>query len=365
MEKDKSSGNGLVVFYSYSHVDETLRQQLETHLALLRRRGAIREWHDRKIPPGSPIDPAIADVLESADIILLLISSDFLASDYCYDKEMARALERHRAGEAVVIPIILRPVDFEDSPFAGLLALPTDAKPITTWPNRDEAWLNVAKGIRGVCENSRDLQGIARGDVPPAADESILPEPEEDDYGILDFSAELETALAVATECMTAMTTYAEELTEKLHSGTDQNLLLKASTFPNKASRARQIATAMAGAIASYAKKLENTGDELGEAWGRVDRFFPKLMTTGALERDVENVPGLRAAMSAARGTFRGARESALGAKDSAAELGKLSGTLKLGTNRAQKALQGIADQCWRMEQSLDQMLSLLDDKAK
>src|SRR4029450_9084620 len=99
------------VFYSYSHKDEVLRERLETHLKLLKRQGIVQDWHDRRISAGSEWEGQINQYLESAHIILLLISADFLASDYCYDKEMQRALARHEAGEARVIPIMLRSVD--------------------------------------------------------------------------------------------------------------------------------------------------------------------------------------------------------------------------------------------------------------
>ncbi len=85
-------------------------------------------------------------------IILLLVSQDFLASDYCYEKEMKRALERHEAGEARVIPIILRPTHLEVTPFSKLQALPTEAKPITLWPDRDEAFVDVVRGIQKVID---------------------------------------------------------------------------------------------------------------------------------------------------------------------------------------------------------------------
>jgi len=138
------------LFYSYSHRDEDLRDELEKHLTLLQRRGLIRNWHDRRISPGSDWKGIIDRNLTSADIILLLVSADFLASDYCYDIEMKLALERHELTEATVIPIILRPVDWTDAPFAGLQALPNDGKAITLWPNRDQAFAEVAKGIRQV-----------------------------------------------------------------------------------------------------------------------------------------------------------------------------------------------------------------------
>ncbi len=140
------------VFYSYSHKDEELRERLETHLKLLKRLGVIQDWHDRRISAGTEWAGQIDHYLESSQIILLLISADFLASDYCYDKEMKRALERHEAREARVIPIILRPVDLKGAPFSHLQALPKDAKPVTSWSNQDAAFTNIAQGIRKVAE---------------------------------------------------------------------------------------------------------------------------------------------------------------------------------------------------------------------
>jgi hypothetical protein len=142
----------LDLFYSYAHTDEELRNELEKHLSLLKRQGLIRDWHDRKISAGQDLDCEIDSHIETADIILMLISSDFQASDYCYAKEMTRALERHMAGLARVIPVILRPVDWHPSPFGKLLGLPTDGKAVTSWLNRDEAFVDVARGIRRAVE---------------------------------------------------------------------------------------------------------------------------------------------------------------------------------------------------------------------
>ncbi|HYW38360.1 MAG TPA: toll/interleukin-1 receptor domain-containing protein [Terriglobales bacterium] len=136
------------LFYSYAHTDEVLRDQLEKHLSLLKREKLIRTWHDRRIVGGLELDPEILSHLETADIILLLVTPDFMASVYCYTKEMERALKRHDLGLARVIPIILRDVDWKTAPFGKLLALPTDGKAVTLWPNRDEAFTNVARGIR-------------------------------------------------------------------------------------------------------------------------------------------------------------------------------------------------------------------------
>lgn len=121
-------------FCSYSHQDEAYRADLEKHLAGLKRQQAIHSWHDRQITAGEQWAEQIAQKLEEADVVLLLISPDFMASDYCYDKEMTRALERHAQGLAKVVPILLRPTDLHGSPFLQLQGLPFEFKPISKWP---------------------------------------------------------------------------------------------------------------------------------------------------------------------------------------------------------------------------------------
>ncbi|MDQ2887902.1 MAG: TIR domain-containing protein, partial [Chloroflexota bacterium] len=143
-----TNGTAISVFISYAHEDEALLRQLHTHLSLLKRQGLIATWHDREIVAGSDWAGVIDAHLEQASIILLLVSADFIASRYCYQVEMQRALERHEAGQARVIPIALRPADWKDMPFASLQALPTDARAVTSWGNQDEAWVNVVAGIR-------------------------------------------------------------------------------------------------------------------------------------------------------------------------------------------------------------------------
>jgi tetratricopeptide (TPR) repeat protein len=152
MAETSKPAKAIEVFFSYSHKDEELRDQLSNHLSTLKRKQFITAWHDRRIGAGKEWANEIDERLDQADIILLLISSDFLASDYCYDVEVKRAMERHEAGEARVIPIILRPVDWKGTPFGKLQALPRDARPVTEWPNRDQAFLDVAQGIRAAAE---------------------------------------------------------------------------------------------------------------------------------------------------------------------------------------------------------------------
>lgn len=138
----------LKVFISYSHRDEALKEALEVHLSLLKRQQRIQPWQDRQIEAGTEWNQQILAALDAADIILLLISPQFINSEFCFDKEMQRALQRHQHGTARVIPIILRPTDWQDSPFGKLQVLPKDGKPITRWEDRDEAFLNVVQGIR-------------------------------------------------------------------------------------------------------------------------------------------------------------------------------------------------------------------------
>jgi TIR domain len=149
--KDASSSTtepAMKIFICYAREDEGLRQQLEKRLKGLRRQGLITIWHDRRISPGAEWEHEIDAHLNEAQIVLLLVSPDFIDSDYCYGIEMKRALEKHNRKEATVIPIILRYVHWEWTPFGKLQALPKDAKPVCSWPDPDEAFFNVTDGIR-------------------------------------------------------------------------------------------------------------------------------------------------------------------------------------------------------------------------
>ena len=139
----------LALFYSYAHADEELKVFLDKHLASLKKEGVIDSWHDRMIDAGDQWETAIRDRdLNSAQVILLLVSADFLASRYCYDIEMTDALKRHERGDACVIPVILRSCDWHNTPFARLQALPKDGLAVNSWRDRDEAFTDIARGIR-------------------------------------------------------------------------------------------------------------------------------------------------------------------------------------------------------------------------
>ncbi len=140
------------IFICYAIEDEALKEELLKHLSPLKRQGIIQDWHFRNISAGREWEKQINEHLESSDIILLLISADFIASDYCYTIEMKRALELHHSGLSRVVPVILRQVYWRGIPFETLEVVPKDARPVTSWPNLDEAFADVAKKIWNVCQ---------------------------------------------------------------------------------------------------------------------------------------------------------------------------------------------------------------------
>jgi len=154
----EQQGSRIEVFCCYAHEDEPLLNKLKTHLSPLQRQQLIHIWHDRDISAGAEWEQEIEKHLNTAHIILLLISPDFISSEYCYSTELKSALERHNQRKAIVIPVILRPSDWEDvSPgdfrLGQFQALPRDAFPVTRWDDRDDAFLDVAKGIKKVVQD--------------------------------------------------------------------------------------------------------------------------------------------------------------------------------------------------------------------
>lgn len=148
-------------FISYCHHDDWALDRLHTHLAMLRREGRIVDWFDREILAGGNLDKEITEQLESCDLFLPLVSPDFLASNYCYETEMKRALERHAAGEVRVVPIIVEPCDWAASPLRQLKAVPKDGKPVAEWTNQNTAFLNVVTELRRIVSEDQE--------EPPAA----------------------------------------------------------------------------------------------------------------------------------------------------------------------------------------------------
>jgi internalin A len=161
--QDIERGRAARVFVSYSHKDERQLNELKTHLSPLERLKLIETWYDRRIVAGEDFGQKINENIDSADIILLLVSADFIASDYCYQKEMERALERHEKRETRVVPVIVRDVDWKVIPeLSRLTAVPKDGKPVRNWPNKDTAWRDVSERVRAILETMRDADPLRR-----------------------------------------------------------------------------------------------------------------------------------------------------------------------------------------------------------
>ncbi len=155
------------IFYSYSHKDEELRERFEIHMNVLKRIKIIEDWHDRKILPGQNWENSITHEINNADIIVFLISADFLASDYCYEKEVVLSLERHAKGECIVVPIILRDCVWQGSLFDKIQGLPKDMKPVISkyWHDQDEAFVDIVTGLKTIINNI--IQRKEKVDIVP------------------------------------------------------------------------------------------------------------------------------------------------------------------------------------------------------
>jgi hypothetical protein len=157
----------LKLFYSYAHEDESVLAELRKHLAPLRHEQILVDWHDRELLPGADWDPEISDRLESADIVVALISSDFVSSAYAYGRELHRALDLHDQGRLALVPVIARPCYWQPLPISRLQMLPDDAKPIMSWTHpseRDESFVSVVRGVERVARGLLSRSGSLADD---------------------------------------------------------------------------------------------------------------------------------------------------------------------------------------------------------
>ncbi len=157
------------VFYCYTHEDQEYRAQLEAHMANLKRLYNLQTWFDRDILPGDQGEKVSESHLDSADLIFLLISPAFMSSDYSYHTEMMRALKRHERGEARVIPVLVRSVHWDNAPFSTIHALPSNSIPIARWPDPDDAFYDVVRGVERTIKSllaAREAQTwLEKGDM--------------------------------------------------------------------------------------------------------------------------------------------------------------------------------------------------------
>jgi len=152
------------VFISYSHVDERAVERLKTHAAMLERDGLLTSFFDRDILAGGHLDSEIFSELESSDFFLSMVSPDFLASNYCYERETTRAIELHEEGRIRIIPVLVEDCDWKSSPLAQFKALPKDAKPISNWANENAAYLSVVTSLRDVAQRGFSGKSSAAGE---------------------------------------------------------------------------------------------------------------------------------------------------------------------------------------------------------
>lgn len=204
------------VFFSYSHEDESFRTELEKHLSPLRRQGIISTWHDRKIPAGSNFEEEISSELESSQVILLLVSSNFISSDYCYEQEMQYALKKHEEGSAIVIPVIIHPCDWHDTPFGKLRATPTDGKAVSMYENRHEAFTIIARDVRNAISKHVGKQDDPKTNHPSVAISSSGDrETKEDKFQVKREYSDLERDDFIE-ECFEYLANYFQKSLDKL-----------------------------------------------------------------------------------------------------------------------------------------------------
>lgn len=208
------------IFISYAHEDEPLKNELVSHLRVLERQGFLVIWHDREVLPGIPLTNEIDRHLESANLVLLLISSDFFASDYCWGKEMKRALERRQIGDALVIPVIIRDCIWQTSPIGKLLALPEDGIPITDlqhWGTRDTAFVSVVNGILSLLQNpaislraNRIISSVSQSERP------LTPTQQLRDKGVVPTPHRKETVVSASSRHLSVTTSDAIAMSDAL-----------------------------------------------------------------------------------------------------------------------------------------------------
>ncbi len=168
----QSQDDLLEIFVSYAHTDEQMMMDMLKHMSTIEQVGRAIAWYDRKIAAGGAWNAEIHKHLETASVVLLLITKDFVASEYCRDIEVKRAMERHDSGDACVIPVILRPVDWDGLPFSKLQALPVDGKAVSEWRIRDKAYAQIAQGVRHTIERNYAITQGDNSGVDKAADVS-------------------------------------------------------------------------------------------------------------------------------------------------------------------------------------------------
>lgn len=165
------------VFISYSHKDKEYKDELESHLSMMIRNGEIDQWNDKMIEPGEKWDESINESLDKAELLIFLVSSDFLNSEYCYGIETARSIAKHHENKATIIPVIIRHCDWQSSKLAQFQVLPLGGKPVREFEDRDKAFLQVVDGIKVAIRAINNEKKRKAGPVSPAESPKKEPAP--------------------------------------------------------------------------------------------------------------------------------------------------------------------------------------------
>ncbi len=175
--------NTINIFIAYSREDAEILKKLRTNLKVLERTQNVNVWYDGEIEAGSDWEKSIKTHLYTADIILLLVTENFIASDYCYDVEMKEALSLHDQDKVRSIPIIAKECLWQDTPFARLQALPEDGKALTSsdWSNPNRPYLNVVEELRSICQDIRNKRKALSSDNPSSTTNEIINNPTSDE----------------------------------------------------------------------------------------------------------------------------------------------------------------------------------------
>lgn len=156
------------LFVSYSHADGQLLGRFQKHLAQLQREGSIAGWYDRDIRAGTRLDDEIERELAQADIFVACVSPDYIASNYCYERELTTALEREQRGELAIVPVVLEPSDWLSTPLAKFKALPDDGKPVAEFTNPNVAFMQVVNELRRLVTKPIETKAAAAAAGPGA-----------------------------------------------------------------------------------------------------------------------------------------------------------------------------------------------------
>ena len=227
------------IFISYSHVDERTLDRLHKHLAMLQRDGLISAWYDRAILPGADLNADISQELDAGDIFVALVSPDYLASNYCYEKEFERALARHERGEMRIVPVIVEPCDWLSSPLQKFMALPKDGKPISEWTNANTAYLDVVTGLRRLAISPPSVTVGGASSIPPG--EKARRVRLKRDFDVIEKAEFADKAFAVMREYFKSAAAELSSASEDLRTRFEEmNATAFTCTLVNRARRGNQ-----------------------------------------------------------------------------------------------------------------------------